>query len=179
MNFTTFPQLTTERTTLRQLEKSDNRAILFLRSDEVVNKYVRRPRAESLAEADAFIDKIKTFVSNNESVYWCIALKETNEMIGSISLWKFSEDKKVAEVGYDLHPKFHGKGIMNEALCCVLNFGFTELQLDKIEACTHKENQASKKLLLKNKFCLMENREDKENSDGAIFEIERKSYTNT
>ena len=69
-------------------------------------------------------------------------------MIGTISLWKFSEDKKTAEVGYDLNPVFHNKGIMTEALNCVLKYGFTQLQLDKIEAYTHKENQASRKLLL-------------------------------
>ncbi len=173
MNFTPFPQLTTERIILRQLENSDNHTILFLRSDEAVNKYLNRPRSETIEEADAFIQKIKTVVLNNESIYWCITLKETNEMIGTVSLWQFSEDGKAAEVGYDLKPSFHGKGIMTEVISAVLDYAFNKLNLDNIKAFTHNENVASKKVLVKNKFSLTENRKDPENENGVIFKIER------
>ena len=62
-------------------------------------------------------------------------------MIGSICLWNFSEDRKVAEIGYDLDPKYQRKGIMTESINAVLNFGFRKLSLEKIEAFTQKQNK--------------------------------------
>lgn len=41
---------------------------------------------------------------------------------------------------------------MSEALLQVLKFGFEELDLHRIQACTAKENEASKRLLHKNGF---------------------------
>ena len=55
---------------------------------------------------------------------WGIVLKNESKIIGSICLWNFSTDKKEAEVGYDLHPKNHRQGIMNEALGRVLSIRF-------------------------------------------------------
>ena len=63
----------------------------------------------------------------------------------------FSKDQKTAEIGYDLHPQFHKKGIMTEALSCILNYGFKNLELENIEAYTHKENKASKSVVLPTK----------------------------
>ena len=92
-------------------------------------------------------------------------------MIGSISLWNFSEDKKTGEVGYDLSTKHHNTGVMSEALKCVLNYGFNTLQLDKIEAFTHRDNEPSKKLLIKHNFNLIEHRKDVGNLNNIIFEL--------
>lgn len=73
-------------------------------------------------------------------------------------MWNFSKDNKKAEVGYDLNPLFQRKGIMSEALKSILGFGFNNLNLDKIDAFTHKKNESSKKLLEKNGFILLEKR---------------------
>lgn len=172
MNFTPFPELITDRLLLRQLQITDWKEIVFLRSDREVNRFVKRPQAKNKTEALAFIDKITTATKNNESLYWCITLKKYPEMIGSISLWNFSKDLKTGEVGYDLNPKFQGKGIMNEAMKAILNFGFINLQFERIEAFTHRDNEASKKLLLKNNFKLVNDRRDSEDSDNIIFELD-------
>ena len=120
----------------------------------------------------AFISKINNLIKENEWIYWCIALKENPEVIGTISLWQFSEDKTIAEVGYDLHPDYHQKGIMTEALNCIVNYGFNTLNLKEIEAFTHRNNEASKKILVKNKFIYISNRIDEDNLDNRIFTIQ-------
>ena len=172
MNFTPFPELQTQRLLLRQLQPTDWKEIVYLRSDAIVNQFVKRPQATNKSEAIAFIDKISTATKNNESLYWCITLKESVEMIGSISLWNFSKDLKTAEVGYDLNPKYQGLGIMNEAMKTILDFGFKTLNFQKIEAFTHKNNKPSKRLLLKNNFKLVADRIDPEDADNIIFELE-------
>jgi len=94
-------------------------------------------------------------------------------MIGSISLWNFSLDKKTAEVGYDLGTNFHNKGIMSEAMKCVLDYGFTVLNLDKIEAFTHGKNQSSVRMLVKNGFVLVNGKTDPGNENNIIFELRK------
>lgn len=95
-------------------------------------------------------------------------------MIGSISLWNFSDDRQFAEVGYDLHPEFQGKGLMTETLKLVLEFGFERLKLNSIEAYTQNNNQPSIKMLVNNGFVLVEGKTDPSNSDNCIYQIKNK-----
>ena len=86
-------------------------------------------------------------------------------------MWNFSKDYKTAEVGYDLNPNFQKKGVMSEALNSVVNFGFIELYIDRIEAFTHIQNENSKKLLVKNGFSIIEYRKDNNDLSNVVFEI--------
>jgi ribosomal-protein-alanine N-acetyltransferase len=161
MNFLTFPILVTQRLVLRKMEFSDENEISDLRSNEEVNKYIDRPKKINLADARYFIQFINKGISNHEWLYWAITLKNNNQLIGTICLWHFSEEKQTAETGYELLPKFHGKGIMKEALTQVIEFGFTLLNLKSIEAYTHVENTGSIRLLENAGFKQKMNTDDK------------------
>ena len=165
-----FPELKTERLSLRRVQPSDWEMISYLRSDKTVNKLVKRPGAETKEKALAFITRTNNDIDTQKLYYWCICLKDTPEMIGSICLWNFSEDRKTAEIGYDLSPGFQGKGIMNEAMVKALEFGFSDLQLTLIEAFTHRENKSSRTLLERNRFVLNTERADKDDADNVIYE---------
>src|SRR4051812_18500690 len=97
LNFQPFPELITERLTLRQLTLKDASEICFLRSDEEVNKYLDRPRAQSIDDAIAFINQIEKGIANNESLYWAITMKNESKLVGTISLWNFSQEECKAE----------------------------------------------------------------------------------
>jgi len=173
MNFNPFPELHTERLLLRRIQKSDAASILFLRSDETVNKYIRRKESDktkNLDDAINFIIKIDKGLTDNSFISWGICLKNNDKIIGSICLWNFSADRKEAEMGYDLSPSFQRQGIMTEAMKKVVEYGFQELALDKIEAYTHKENEGSKRLLEKNQFMLVPEKKDAHNEANLIFE---------
>ena len=128
MNFNPFPVLISENLVLKQAKNSDWEEVLFLRSNKEVNEFVKRPLSNNKENALAFIEKVNIGILNNENLYWKITQKKQDKMIGSISLWNFSKDKLTGEVGYDLHPDFHNKGVMSEALKVVMNFGFTILK---------------------------------------------------
>lgn len=182
MNFNPFPKIKTERLVLRKIEETDYDIILFLRSDKTVSKFIERPenrKTKNKTDAIKFIKEINEANKKNESISWGITLKNNPEIVGTICLWNFSSDHKIAEVGYDLSPAFQRKGIMDEALKNVINFGFTKLNLSKIEAFTHKENESSIKLLIKNRFQFIKNRKDEDNSNNIIFEIEKPAANTT
>lgn len=175
-SLTSFPELTTDRLLLRKLEQSDFENIIFLRSDREVNRLVKRPKAENKEQALSFIQKVQKQAEEGKSYYWCITEKNSEEMIGSISLWNFSEDMKTAEVGYDLKPAFHKRGIMNEAMKAVLEFGFGKMKFQKIEAFTHWKNESSKNLLLRNGFETVPERNDPDDDNNRIFVL--KAFSN-
>ncbi|WP_178989381.1 GNAT family N-acetyltransferase [Winogradskyella schleiferi] len=174
MNFTPFPELVSNRLFLRNIFPSDHAELLYLRSDKTLNKYIERPehrQTKTTADAIKFIKELNENIQNNTSIAWGITLKNKPQIIGTICLWNFSKNKAFAEVGFDLHSEFQGKGIMTEALKLILDFGFNTLKLHKIEAFTHRENKSSKKLLLKNGFDLITDRKDMDNVCNVIFEI--------
>jgi len=168
-NFTPFPELKTERLMLRQLTEADSQEIFFLRTDEGVNIYIERPRPKSIDDAKKFISKTNDGINRNEWIDWAITLKDTQKLIGSICLWNFSENKTNAEIGFELKPEYQGKGIMNEALICILEFGFKSISLSSIDAYTHKNNISSIKLLKKNNFKQNTELKDSENLNNIIF----------
>ncbi len=150
--FVPFPELQTERLTLRQLAATDNNDVFALRSNRSVNKYLDRKASETIDDASAFIQAINANVQNNNSLYWAIALNITNHLIGTICLFNFSTDRSQAEIGYELLPDYQGNGIMHEALSKVLDFATHKIGLHIIEAYTHQKNISSTRLLEKLKF---------------------------
>ena len=57
-----------------------------------------------------------------------------------------------AEIGFDLARGYWGKGIMQEALMPVIEFGFKQMRLEKIEATVVQENVRTIRLLRKLNF---------------------------
>jgi ribosomal-protein-alanine N-acetyltransferase len=151
-NFTPFPVLKTERLTLRQLVSSDANKIFALRSDINVNKYLGRKPSQSIDNAKVFIKIINENIQNNISIYWAITFNDSDNLIGTICLFDFSDDNLKAEIGYELLTDFQGKGIMQEAASKVIDFGIKHIGLNSIEAYTHLENQNSTRLLEKFNF---------------------------
>ena len=171
-SFSPFPDLNSKRLSLKQIVNSDREKVFFLRTDSEVNKFIYRPSPhKTITEAEEFIEMITEGTENGKNVNWAIRFHDSDEMLGSLCLWNFSDDRKTAELGYDLNPEHHKKGIMSEAIKTVLNYGFQELKLDQIEAFTHRENEASVRLLIKSGFKHNENRSDSGNPNNAIYEL--------
>lgn len=179
-----FPELTTERLLLRQLAISDVEEIFLLRSDPIVNKHLGRPKATSIDDAKAFIKKINMLIQNNQSLFWGICFAGENKLAGTICLWNFSEEGNKAEIGYELLPSFHGKGIMQEAFSKVIEYGFRILQLDSIEAWTAVQNENSIRILERNYFrrdMELESKMDRtiEGPDMIIYSLSQTNYLNS
>jgi ribosomal-protein-alanine N-acetyltransferase len=147
-----FPLLITDRLILRKLEMDDASDLLKLRSDESVNKYLDRPKSTTFNEALEFINKIETGLSKNESFYWVISLKEDSKLIGTICLWNLDKENSRAEIGYELLPGYQGKGLMQEALSKIIEYGFQTLKFKTITAYPNSANERSIRILEKNNF---------------------------
>ncbi len=153
------------------MTRDDLENIYLLRSHPKVNLHIKRSPPASIKEAEVFIERITKGIAEESLLFWVIVPKGETELVGSICLWNFSNDKKVAELGYDLLPEHQRKGIMAESVQAVLEFGFRKLELDSIEAFTHLENQRSVKLLKRNGFMLDPNRRDENDKENRVFQL--------
>lgn len=150
-NFTPFPVLKTENLILRQIKTDDENEFYILKSDKKILKYLGY-RAKTFDEARQFLKKINEEISKNVWILWGITLKNEDKLIGSICFWNISSDYSKAEIGYELMPDYQGKGIMQESMMAVINYGFNNMKLKTIEAFPNPENLRSVRLLERNNF---------------------------
>jgi ribosomal-protein-alanine N-acetyltransferase len=156
-NYSTLEPLETERLVLRQLLNSDLFQLYKIRSDESVNQFIDREIESDINETRDFIKKITELIQNNTSLYWAIVFRETNTLVGTICYWNFNYNKEDAEIGYELLPEYQGKGLMQEAIKRVINFGFEMLKLKSISAFVSEKNTKSIALLNKFQFEIVPN----------------------
>lgn len=175
----TFPELRTQRLTLRQLTNSDVKTLAALRSNESVNKFIARKAMQTESEASAFITKTNGNVSDDKCLYWAIALHENPALIGTACLWNFTADGQQAELGYELHPDHQRKGIMREAVQAVISLAFESFLFQQLVAYTHHENTASISLLKRNGFLLDPDKRDPGVPNNRVFTLPKSSWKST
>jgi RimJ/RimL family protein N-acetyltransferase len=170
INFDPFPILSTKRLLLRRIEESDVNEIFILRSDKRVMEFIERHAAKSIEEATLFIQSINDLIKNNEAIQWAITEKTNTKLLGTICIWNISKEHHRGEIGYVLHPDSQGKGLMQEAVTEVINFGFKTLKLHSIEADVNPDNIPSIKLLERNKFSREAHYKENIFFDGKFFD---------
>lgn len=152
-NFASFTEIQTSRLLLRKILLTDAAEIFKLRSNENVMRYIDKEKAASVKDAEIFVNRILQSLEVNDGITWAIALKEKPEiLIGTIGFWRLIKEHHRAEIGYMLNPQYWRKGIMQEALMPVIDWGFTELKLHSVEANINPGNAASAGLLERSGF---------------------------
>jgi RimJ/RimL family protein N-acetyltransferase len=160
-----FPLLQSSRLILRKISVEDKNQMFRIRQDQDINHFIDRPPLKNEKEALDFITRIDAGIEHDKWIYWGLGHKESSELIGTICLWNFSEDKTTAELGYELLPEFQKKGLMTEALEAVIEYAFLTLHLKDLKAYSNSENERSSRLLERFDFSVQENSsEDSENS---------------
>lgn len=153
LSFIPFPEIATTRLLLRQLKPADDQTLFMLRSNREAMKYIDRPIAASVDDARDLMARMDQGLADNSGIVWMICLKDQpDDVIGTIGYHRIDKPNYRAEIGYMLHPDFHRKGLMQEAIMPVINYGFDAMKLHSIEANVNPNNEASIGILLKNGF---------------------------
>ena len=183
-DFTTFPVLQTARLILREVRPADAADVLVFRGDPYVQRFNSEP-LKTRQEAAVFIEEALQQHATQAGFGWAITLRGQDRVLGGVSLHAWEKYHRRAEVGYDLARAFWGQGIGSEAVRAVLAFGFTQLNLNRIEAATIADNHESVNLLKKLGFRLEGLRrgysweEDGTFHDSAMFGLLRAEFMGT
>ena len=140
-----FPQLETERLVLRQLEPRDAPAIFAILSDPETMTYMDAPPMADVTEAEALVARNREGFADGNSLQWGLTLRGENEVVGWCTLFRIHAESRRAEVGYVLARSHWGRGYNREALTRIVDYGFTDLGLNRIEAELDPRNEASAK----------------------------------
>lgn len=137
-------------------EKTDDDVADFFNyySDSEVNKFILCDIPKNLEEARRELHYWRNVFYRRDGIYFAIARKDNNQLIGSIGLSTFNSYHNRIELSYDLSSKYWRRGICTKAIQAVVSYGFEVLRVNRVEAFTATDNIPSKNLLLKCGFTL-------------------------
>lgn len=140
-------RLRTKRLLLRPLRAADARALLRIFSDAEVMRFWSSPPWQSIDQAHAAIARDRVAMAAGEYMRLGLERAEDKALIGTCTLLNLSEQSRRAEIGYALDARLWGRGYMHEALLALLEFAFSGLDLNRVEADINPLNAASARCL--------------------------------
>lgn len=119
---------------------------------------------------------------NRDFILFLLQDKTTNSIIGRCGLHNWNKEHRRAEIGYNMSDEnFKNKGLMNEAVSAIIDFGFNKLHLNRIEALVGSTNipslkiihnhQFTKEGLLRNHYCVAD-----KYKDSILFSLLKTEY---
>ena len=142
-----FPQLQGKRLRLRGPCAGDGDAVFALFSDPAVMRYWSRPPMQARNEADGLIAEIDDAFARRTMLNWVVAMRGSDDVIGSCTLFHVEPRHRRAEIGYALRSDLWGRGLAREAVALALDWAFRTLGLHRVEADIDPRNDGSRQLL--------------------------------
>ncbi|MGR9050547.1 GNAT family N-acetyltransferase [Halobacillus faecis] len=143
------PEFKTERLTLRKLAFSDLEDVFSFCSNPKVAHPMTWEVTESREATHEFLTMVMTGYEKGESGEWAIEWNKTGQVIGVAAFIDWSNLHKCVEVGYFLSEDYWGRGIATEALQELVHYGFSQLDLNRIEGRCDTDNIGSQKVMKK------------------------------
>ena len=141
--FSHLPELLTDRLTLRKLTVADDADMYEYASRSDVTKYLTWYPHPDKAYTREYLLYLAGRYAGGMFYDWAIVYEPDSKMVGTCGFTSCKCAAVSAEVGYVLNPAYWGKGIAGEALGRVMEFGFEELKLHRIEAKFIQGNERS------------------------------------
>ena len=146
------PVLFTERLMLRKMERFDSEDMFEYASLPETTEYLLWSPHPDLNYTRKYIALIGGQYKNCQFYAWAVCLRDGGKMIGTCGFTKLDAKNMCGEIGYVINPAYRGKGYAAEAAKKVMEFGFDDLALQRIEARYMIDNTASKRVMDKLKM---------------------------
>ncbi|SDN67019.1 GNAT family N-acetyltransferase [Bacillus sp. OK048] len=143
-----FLKLQTERLTLQPFKKEDASRIKDLANNKELASILGLPHPYELEYAEDWIAVQPEQIEKGVEYPLTIVSNELNEIIGTITI-RIDNSNNKGELGYWIGKDYWGNGFATEAVHKIIEFGFTQLNLNKIWASAISRNKASKIVLEK------------------------------
>ena len=139
------PVIETERLFLREIEQGDAYDMYEYAHLPFVGPTAGWEPHQSLNHTREVIDLYRRKKTYGQLGVYAIVLKESGKMIGTCELHTYTPKFK-AELGYTVNPLHWGNGYAVEASKGLLEFGFNDLQLKRIECMAFVSNVQSSRV---------------------------------
>jgi ribosomal-protein-alanine N-acetyltransferase len=147
-HFNAFPVLHTARLSLIEISDAHRIGLFNLFTDPKVTEYYHVIPIKEEQDLQKVIGLFRSRYHEKTGIRWGIALKGTENIIGTIGYNSFTQGHR-ASIVYALMPGYWGNGYITEAMHEVIRFGFKELGINRVEAEVMPGNVLSEKVLEK------------------------------
>lgn len=171
MNHSVFPTLRTPRLLLRKIEQKDIQHVFHGLSHPEVIKYYG-VSFDSLEATQEQMDWFRILEKTETGIWWGICSSDNHAFYGAGGFNAWDKNHKKAEIGFWLLPEFWGKGLMQEAFPVICDYGFTTLDLNRIEGFVDSENINCKNAIEKLNFVLEGTMRECEIKDGRFLNLD-------
>ena len=143
MDSKTLPIITAPRVVLRWISEEDVDSLYEIFSNPQAMRYWSTVPLPNREAAVALQREIAEGNERETMIKWGIALRDSNTVIGTTTLFNLNLDNGRAELGYAMAHAHWGKGYMNEALNALVSHAFEVMELRRLEADVDPRNAAS------------------------------------
>lgn len=164
-------QLHSERLFIRKISESDSSRLFTIWSHPEVTRYMNISPFTNERQAKEMIHFLNELALENKAIRYAIIKRASHEIIGTCGFNYIDFENDKAEIGYDLDKAFWGKGFTPEAISCLIQYAFNELNLNRIEAKVEPENINSIKVLEKLTFTFEGTLRESEKSKGTFINL--------
>ena len=139
-----FPTIVTARLVLREIVPKDASELFEIHGDESLMRWFGVDPLKDISGAENLVTLFASWRTQpNPGTRWGIQLKGEHRLCGTCGLFAWNRAWRKCTIGYELATPAHRKGYMQEALVSVLDWGFANMELNRIEAQVHPDNKSS------------------------------------
>lgn len=106
-------------------------------------KYYDIEPLKTLLETNSLIQLLGRIFKNKKGIRCGIHLKDTDKLIGTCRYQNLEIHSLRTDIGYEMSKDFWGQGLMKEALQATIDFVFTNMSLNRIQALVEPNNKNS------------------------------------
>ena len=143
--------ITTERLILKRISETDRESGLDLLTNDIVKQTYMLPDFEKREDAIPLFQRIQEFSQGEER--YIRGIYRNDHLIGYAN--QVEVNGKSIELGYLIHPDYHGKGYMTEALKALIPDLFAR-GYDEVVCGAFEENLASLRVMQKAGMTLLD-----------------------
>lgn len=145
----------TPRTKLTIITPEDYQELLEMYAEEDTFKYIKPLQNKTREEyLDMMVFRLEQSLKN-EGYYWIARHNDNKDLVGALNLNPFRDTGRI-QLGYQISRKYWNLGFATELGKAGLDFGFNQWKLKRIHAFVVPEHHASKKVLQKLGFLLLD-----------------------
>jgi RimJ/RimL family protein N-acetyltransferase len=142
------PELSDGRLRLRALLPEDKPAVVAGLNDPECGRFLWAPPFPYTdADFDEFHEGSARAWTERRQAFWTVTDATDGSVLAAISL-HIEERREAAEIGYWAGPWARRRGVMATAVRLVRDWGFDDLELERLEIAAHIDNVASQRVAL-------------------------------
>lgn len=147
-----YPLIVTDDIVLRKITKDDIDSLFEIYNNEKVMNSIPANIKSKNVLADMIEDCEQDFI-NEKHIRLGISLPANQkEIVGIAKIFDYNKELNMINIGYIIKECFWNRGIATNTVKVIIDFLFTEIGINRIQASVLPKNIGSQRVLVKNNF---------------------------